>query len=187
MDPPRLSQAAREEQIKRQLYLLHAATGHGSTRHMIDALKRRHADPLVLKLAQEFVCPVSQERKKVSPKQVASLEALPPKFHTIAADIGHWAHGPSGEQQNFMVVMDEGSRFRVAKILSKGNKKTPNAASCINFMNEGWIQLFGKPKALRLDPAGSFRSTALESFCDRNEIFLDLIPGEAHWQIGIAE
>ena len=137
--PPRLSQSAREEQIKRQLYLLHAATGHGSTRHMIDALKRRHADPLVLKLAQEFVCPVCQERKKVSPKQVASLEALPPKFHTIAADIGHWLHGPTGEQQNFMVVMDEGSRFRVAKILSKGSKKTPNAASCINFMSEGWI------------------------------------------------
>ena len=47
--------------------------------------------------------------------------------------------------------------------------------------------MFGKPKALRLDPAGSFRSTALESFCDRNGIFLDLILGEAHWQIGIAE
>ena len=154
---------------------------------MIDALKRRHVDPLVLKLAQEFVCPVCQERKKVSPKQVASLEALPPKFHTIAADVGHWFHVPTGEQQNFMVVMDEGSRFRVAKILSKGSKKTPNAAACINFMSEGWIQMFGKPKALRLDPAGSFRSTALESFCDRNGIFLDLIPGEAHWQIGIAE
>ena len=47
--------------------------------------------------------------------------------------------------------------------------------------------MFGRPKALRLDPAGSLRSTALESFCDRNQIFLDLIPGEAHWQNGVAE
>ena len=181
------SQTQIEEEIKKKLYLLHAATGHGSTRHMVDALKRRNADPLVLKLAQEFTCSVCQERNRVSSRQVATLEALPPKFHTIAADIGHWNHVRTGEQQNFMVIMDEGSRYRVAKILSKGSKKTPNAATCINYFSEGWIQMFGKPKALRLDPAGGFRSNALESFCDRHDIFLDLVPGEAHWQIGIAE
>ena len=76
--------------------------------------------PLVLKLAQEFKCSVCQERNKVSSRQVATLEALPPKFHTIAADIGHWTHVRTGEQQNFMVIMDEGSHYRVAKILSKG-------------------------------------------------------------------
>ena len=183
----RREQSLKEEDIRKRLYLLHAATGHGSIRHMVDALKRRNADPLVLKLAQEFKCPVCQERSRVPARQVATLEALPPKFHTISADIGHWFHAASGEQQNFMVIVDEGSRYRVAKILSKGSKKTPNAATCINFMSEGWIQMFGKPKALRLDPAGSFRSTSLEAFCDRNDIFLDLIPGEAHWQIGIAE
>ena len=176
-----------DEEIKRKLYLLHAATGHGSTRHMIDALKRRNADHRVLKLAQEFKCSVCQERGRVPARQVASLEALPPKFHTISADVGHWTHAQSGEQQNFMVIVDEGSRYRVARILSKGSKKTPNAATCVNYMSEGWIQMFGKPKALRLDPAGSFRSTALEEFCDRNGIFLDLIPGEAHWQNGVAE
>ena len=185
--PSMSQQTLKEETIKRQLYLLHAATGHGSVKHMVDALKRRNVDPLVLKLAQEFKCPVCQERSKVPPRQVASLEALPPKFHTIAADVGHWVYGPSGEQQNFMVIVDEGSRYRVAKILSKGSKQTPNAATCINYMSEGWIQMFGKPKALRLDPAGSFRSTSLEDYCDRNGIFLDLIPGEAHWQIGVAE
>ena len=47
--------------------------------------------------------------------------------------------------------------------------------------------MFGKPKTLRLDPAGSFRSAAVENFCDRHSIYMDVIPGEAHWQIGIAE
>ena len=131
--PANRSQAQIEEEIKKKLYLLHAATGHGSTRHMVDALKRRNADPLALKLAQEFKCSVCQECNKVSSRQVATLEALPPKFHTIAADIGHWTHVRTGEQQNFMVIMDEGSRYRVAKILSKGSKKTPNAATCINY------------------------------------------------------
>ena len=176
-----------EEEIKRKLYLLHAATGHGSTRHMISALKRRNVDPLVLKLAEEFVCPICQERQRVAPRQLASLEPLPPKLHTLTADIGHWACPRTGEQQNFLLLIDEGSRFRAAKILTKGSKQTPNAATCLNYISEGWIQIFGKPKTLRLDPAGSFRSAAVESFCDRNEIYLDVIPGEAHWQIGIAE
>ena len=186
-----ISQAKRgtkmEEEIKRKLYLLHAATGHGSTRHMIDALRRRNVNPLVLRLAEEFVCPICAERKRVQPRQLASLEPLPPKFHTVVADIGHWRCPSSGEQQNFMLAIDEGSRFRVAKILSKGSKQTPNSATCLNYLTEGWIQVFGKPKTLRLDPAGSFRSAAVENFCDRHSIYMDVIPGEAHWQIGIAE
>ncbi|CAE7633802.1 RE1, partial [Symbiodinium sp. CCMP2456] len=40
---------------------------------------------------------------------------------------------------------------------------------------------------LRLDPAGSFRSQHVESFCDRHKIFLEIIPGEAHWKLGICE
>ncbi|CAE7244002.1 RE1, partial [Symbiodinium sp. CCMP2456] len=42
---------------------------------------------------------------------VASLEPLPPKFHTLTADVGHWTHPTTGEQQNFMVIVDEGSRL----------------------------------------------------------------------------
>ena len=87
------------EAIKRKLYLLHAATGHGSVRHMVEALKRRNAKPLVIQLAKEFTCSVCQERSKVQPRQVASLEPLPPKFHTISADIGHWLHPKTQEHQ----------------------------------------------------------------------------------------
>ncbi|CAE7525545.1 RE1 [Symbiodinium sp. CCMP2592] len=72
--------------------------------------------------------------------------------------IRHWTHPVTGEQQNFMVIVDE-----------------------------GWIQHFGKPKTIRLDPAGSFRAGSVEGFCDRHGIYLDIIPGEAHWQIGVAE
>ena len=46
-----------EKEIKRKLYLLHAATGHGSTKNLVEALKRRNVNPLVLRLAEEFQCP----------------------------------------------------------------------------------------------------------------------------------
>ena len=86
-----------------------------------------------------------------------------------------------------MVVLDEGSRFRIARILTRGQKQAPNGATCTNYLSEGWFQIFGKPKTLRLDPAGSFRGEHMTGFCDRHGIYLDIIPGEAHWQIGATE
>ncbi|CAE7362999.1 RE1, partial [Symbiodinium sp. CCMP2456] len=52
---------------------------------------------------------------------------------------------------------------------------------------EGWVQYFGHPRCLRLDPAGAFRSAAVEEWCDKHSIFLDIIPGEAHWKVGVVE
>ena len=176
-----------DETIKKQIYLLHAATGHCSMRHLIQALKRRNAAPRVLELAKHFVCPVCSERKRVAPRHLASLEPLPPTWHTITADIGHWQHPVTHEHVQFMTVIDEGSRYRIARILNRGAKQQPSAATCLQYLREGWIQYFGSPKCLRLDPAGSFRSQAVQDFCDRQGVFLDIVPGEAHWQIGTCE
>ncbi|CAE7273716.1 RE1 [Symbiodinium sp. CCMP2592] len=175
------------ERLKRQLYLLHAATGHCSTQHLVSALKRRNASPEVIKLAEEFKCSICEERKKVMPRHVASLEPLPPKYHTIVADVGHWYHPKGKEHCQFMVIIDEGSRFRVAKILSKGPKQQPSGATCVQFLREGWAQIFGNPRTLRLDPAGNFRSQAVSDYCNRHDVFLDLVPGEAHWKVGVVE
>ena len=63
------------------------------------------------------------------------------------------------------------------------------AAEFLDYLRgqEGWIQYFGKPVTLRLDPAGAFRSHEMEHFCDDQGILLDVIPGEAHWQLGVCE
>ena len=176
-----------DERIKKQLYLLHAATGHGSTRHLVDALRRRGASARVLALARDFQCSVCQERRRVGHRHMSTLEPLPPRWSTISADVGHWTHPQTKEQVQFMVIVDECSRFRAARILTTGSKQQPNAQACLNYLQEGWMQYFGRPQVLRLDPAGSFRSQYVESFCDRHKIFLDIIPGEAHWKLGICE
>ena len=176
-----------KERIRRQLYLLHAATGHGSTRHLIEALKRRRAKPEVIELAKQFRCSICAEKQRVTPRHLASLEVLPPRFHTIAADIGHWQDPRTHESHQFMLVVDEGSRFRVARFLAQGSKQQPNAATCLYYLREGWSQYFGLPRTLRLDPAGAFRSEAVVSFCERNGIYLENIPADAHWQLGVCE
>ena len=179
--------AQETERIRKQLYLLHAATGHCSTHHLVNALKRRGARPEVIKLAEEFKCSICEERKRVMPRHVASLEPLPPKYHTISADVGHWYNPHKQEHVQFFVIIDEGSRFRIAKVMSRGSKQQPTGAACVQYLQEGWSQIFGQPRTLRLDPAGSFRSQAVEQYCDSHGIFLDLVPGEAHWKIGVCE
>ena len=176
-----------DERIRKQLYLLHCATGHSHPRHMIQALKKRGADARTIELAESFQCPVCSEQRRPPPRNLAALEPLPPKLYTIEADIGHWVHPHSEDNVNFMIIVDEGSRFRTARILTSGSKKTPNAQDCLHYLQEGWAQYFGHPRCLRLDPAGAFRSAAVEEWCDRHSIFLDIIPGEAHWKVGLVE
>ena len=36
-------------------------------------------------------------------------------------------------------------------------------------------------------PDGTFRSNAIAEYCDRHKVFLDIIPGEAHWKLGTCE
>ena len=175
------------ERVQKQLYMLHAATGHGSVKSLVDVLRRRNAHPEILKMAQEFKCSVCAEKAKIQPQHLASLEALPPKWHTVSADIGHWRHPRTGEVVQFMLIIDEGSRFRVARILSKCSKQQPGTATCLQYLREGWGSYFGLPRALRLDPAGAFRSQGVVDFCDKEHILLDIVPADAHWQIGVCE
>ena len=138
-------------------------------------------------MASEFQCPVCIEKRRIGSRPLATLEPLPPKLSTVSADVGHWTHPHSREVVQFLLIVDEGSRFRAARILTRGSKQTPSAAACLEYFQEGWCQYFGQPQVLRLDPSGPFRSQAVESYCDRHQIYLDVIPGEAHHQIGVCE
>ena len=61
------------------------------------------------------------------------------------------------------------------------------ASHFLAYFQEGWCQYFGHPQTLRLDPAGAFRSNEVETYCDQHGIYLDFIPGKAHWKLGACE
>ena len=125
---------------------------------MIDALKRRGASQEVLQEAEKFTCSVCAERSKVTSRHVASLEPLPPQWATVSADVGHFQHPVTKEHAQFLLILDEGSRFRIARILTHGPKQAPGAMACLKYFQEGWSQIFGHPRTLRLDPAGALIS-----------------------------
>ena len=176
-----------KEEIRRKLYLLHAATGHGPTRHLIQALRRRGVNARVLEEAKKFECQVCKEKQRSQPRPRSSLEPQPPKWSTVASDMGSFEHPITKVTHQFMIVIDEGSRFRVGRVLGEGRKFHVGAAQFLETFRECWAQYFGLPHTLRLDPDGTFRSAAVEEYCDRHQIFLDVIPGEAHWKLAACE
>ena len=174
------------EEVRRKLYLLHAATGHGPIKHLVNALKLKKAPQKVIEEAERFTCSVCQERSRPQPRNQSSLEIQPRKFTVVSGDVGHWVH-PTGEHYQFALFVDEGSRFRVARHVLTGKKKHVNAAQFISTFKESWMEYFGVPHTLKLDPDGAFRSHEMSQFCDQQMIYLDMIPGEAHWKLGTCE
>ena len=180
-------QLSREE-IQRRLRLLHAATGHGPKRFLIQTLQKRGVSSQVLEEARKFKCVVCEEKQRTPARPLASLEPHPPKWSTVDADFGHWTHPQLKETVQFLMVIDEGSRFRIGKILLSGTKKLhANAGQFLQGFQECWTQYFGFPNCWRLDPDGTFRSQAVQDYCDQHQIYLDLTPGKAHWKLGVCE
>ncbi|CAE7246756.1 unnamed protein product, partial [Symbiodinium sp. CCMP2592] len=98
------------------------------------------------------------------------------------------------EVQTLKEERSEKPRKQFAKDVDMPNPKdtecprqAPNAQHCLHYLQEGWVQYFGYPKCLRFDPAGAFRSQAVEDWCDRHSVFLDIVPGEPDWKIGACE
>eukprot|EP00435_Cladocopium_sp_Y103_P035426 s3103_g9.t1 len=174
------------EEIKRKLYLLHAATGHGPVKNLVRLLRQNGAPKEVLEEAERFHCSVCQERSKPQPRNQASLEAQPKKLEVVEADVGHWVH-PDNTHYQFLLYVDEGSRFRVARHIITGKREHVTAAQFITTFRECWVEYFGNPRTLRVDPDGAFRSHELSNYCDSNNVFLDIIPGEAHWKLSVCE
>ena len=175
-----------KEQCIRKIALLHRNSGHGPMEHLVKALEARHTDPRVVALAKQYECSVCKELSRQVPRPRVSLEPLPPKWSTVQVDNAHWTHPKTHERVQFTIMIDEGSRFRVGKVMCKGPGGV-KADQLIQFYQENWKPVFGKPVKLRMDPAGPWRSNSTVEYFDKELIELDVIPAEAHWGMSHVE
>lgn len=180
---------SREEVFKNMKLIrrIHSATGHCSNKYLYKALKRRGAHSGILRLVENFRCPVCEENKRVVPRNKSTLNEIPPKWCQLQADVGEWQHPSSGESWKFLLAIDEGSRFRVGRSLGSGKGNSASAQTLLDFYESQWLPVFGKPSSFRLDPGGPWRSTKLDEYMAERGIILETIPAESHWQISLIE
>lgn len=170
----------------RKLMMLHRNTGHGPREHLVSALEARGTDPRIVDLARNLECSACQEAKRHVPRPHATLDPLPPKWNRVQGDNAHWQHPHTGEKIQFTVLVDEGCRFRVGRVMSKTSKGV-SGNMLVQFFQEQWKPIFGVPDKIRLDPAGPWRSENVVSYFESIGVEVDNIPAEAHWQISIVE
>ena len=152
------------------------------------ALEARRTDPRIVDLARNFQCPVCQEIKRRVPRSQVSLEPTPPKWAAVQADNAFWRHPHTLERVQFTLMIDEGCRFKVGKVMVKGDGGI-SGAQLIRYYQEGWKPIFGKPRKIRVDPdpAGAWRANDVVEHMNHEGIEYDNIPAEAHWGISHAE
>lgn len=87
-------------------------------RYLIQSLKRRGAHPKIIQEAAKFRCTVCEETCRPQPRNFASLEPQPQRFDTLTADVRHFIHPHTGVYHQFLLMVDEGSRFKVGRIIT---------------------------------------------------------------------
>ena len=175
------------KRIFSSLRRIHVATGHCSISYMRNSLKKRGVSKDVLRCLIHFRCDVCAERARPDPRSQATLYEVAAKWHTLQCDAFSWNHPETNDKWQFMLGIDEGSRLRVGRLLFQHQTKTPSASDFIEYFEGHWLPRFGKPQLLRLDPAGCFRSKALDTYLLERQVEVSHIPAEAHWQISLIE
>ena len=171
---------------QRDISLIHASTGHGSKQVLVQALKSRNVHPEVLELANQFRCSSCEERKRPDPRLQATLNVNVARWRSVQMDAGFWRHPKTRQQIQFVVILDEASRFMVThlvKVEGKGVKATDYA----KVFEDKWKPYFGIPDVVRLDPEGALRSHEIREYFHKQGIFPDTIPAEAHWNLSHVE
>lgn len=186
---PQAGELSREDRLdwQKKFRLIHGATGHGSLENLIQALKHKQVSEPVLDLAKRFVCEVCEERKKPNPRRVANLEVIPKRWRVALADCAFWRHPRTKQRVTIGLLMDQGSRFLVGKVLSSGETANVKSGDYIRFYQENWQQYFGHPEFLRFDAEGTWMSRELDAHFSKNQVMLDPIPGDAHWHLSPLE
>ena len=173
--------------IEAKIQHIHRTTGHGSMRNLVEALKRRGSSNKVIQIAKSWTCPTCAERKRQDPRRFSTLQTVAAKWEVVEIDTGVWVHPVTKKKVYFILFVDSGCRFKVGKILFEDSRKTATWNDLKTAFEELWLPIFGKPRGVRVDPAGAWLNTQAESYFSQHDILFDHIPAEAHWQISAVE
>ena len=105
------------KEIEGKIQHIHRSTGHGSLSNLIKSLEQRGVPQKVLQVARQWQCPVCTERKSSDPRRYAHLQTTAQKWERVQMDLANWMHPIAKEKSSFVLMVDEGCRFKVGKVL----------------------------------------------------------------------
>ncbi|CAE7337278.1 unnamed protein product [Symbiodinium sp. KB8] len=170
------------------VHQLHKRSGHPSNHTLAGMLRARGVHKEVVKMALDLQCSDCQEMRLAEFAPAVSLHQSDTPWKVIQVDNAELKVG--NEVIHFMLIADEATHLIVAAYLFTRNNvegRNATAEEAVRAIEQHWVQMFGLPATLRLDPEGCFRSKFLEEWAAERGVEVLPNPGEAHQQTGLVE
>ena len=168
MLPENEEERREREEIEKKIAHIHRSTGHGNMENLVQALQHRGAGEKVLQIARNWKCSTCQRYQRRDPRRFATLEPIPQKWERIQVDVATWMHPQTKAKYHVLLVVDEGSRFQIAKVISSGEGNQATWEDMKKVLEENWFSIFGVPKVMKVDPAGPWMSQAATDSAEEN-------------------
>ena len=179
-DYSKLSRLSQEEKLER-VQMLHRRLGHPSNEALVRMLQHGGANPEMIRLASELVCPACQLSSPPGRPRAARPEVRSVVFNTaLHADLKYLRDFKGGLYVALSVV-DEATNYHLAKLLR--TRRPDQVASKFISM---WIAMFGSPQSIRLDQGGEWEKEFIQML-EAHSIHSEFIGSHSPWSNGYAE
>jgi hypothetical protein len=173
------------------LHKIHQNLGHPNASSLQKLLRQAGAPSKCVHAAGKLQCDVcikQAQRKPVLPSTTCAPQV---KWDTISVDTFYWqnpCNDKEGNERHLLGIsyFDEATDLHVASIVREGNQLQGSlrAEEFKEKFLEDWLRCLPKPKMVRFDTEGCFRSDDLKHWLEENMIQIAPIAGEAYWQVG---
>lgn len=146
---PRLMRKPRKSRGNVKIVHIHRSTGHGSIENLVKALQDRGAKQHVIDIAKKWKCPSCDKYKRTNPRRFATLSPIPQKWERIQADVATWMHPRTKKNHHILLVIDEGSRFRIGRQVASGDGNQCTWLDLKRVLEENWFSVHMEFKLIR--------------------------------------
>ena len=167
---------------KQQLLRMHNNLGHPDKTLLTNVMKDQGWSQEAIEGVSDMHCPTCFERQQPKIARPCHLRE-PRNFNDVVSiDAVQWTNAQS---QNFIFyhMIDSATNFHVA--FATDHRAT--SFQIIQLVTQNWINWAGPPKLLNMDGAGEFCSEEFERFLQSHDIRSNVVPADAHWQLGKCE
>jgi hypothetical protein len=173
------------------LLKIHRNLGHPNSASLQKLLSQSGAPSKFVKAAGKLQCDVCIRQAQRKPVLPAAINTPKQKWEVISVDTFWWQNPKNDAEGNERHVvglsfLDEASDLHVASVVREGKQLQGSITAeefRVRFLKD-WLKCLPKPKVLRVDTEGCFRSQELIKWCEERMIQVVPIAGEAYWQVG---
>eukprot|EP00435_Cladocopium_sp_Y103_P015633 s906_g3.t2 len=171
------------QEVKSAITRLHLNLGHPSEKELFRLLAWQGAvSKHMITAVKHMVCAsCSRSKPPLQPRPSAMPTANIGQFNDALQSDVFYCRDVLGTNHAILGIVDQSTLLHQAARLPDLSSETT-----LKLFRDLWFKPYGFPQTIRVDPGGNF-ALNFRNYVERHGIFLEVIPAEAHWRIGLVE